>query len=492
MKTTSTIFKVARRTLWVALSAFVLLFAGISEAWATHLAAADIDVRYIGPQPQQGFCGAFQTVYRYQVTIRVYKACEDAFPLSDLEGYTVRSPSNYNTTIITGNAPVISKDTLDQLCGQYKSQNACLLGGKLPPYPYPGFIRHTYVDIVSLPAPAPDWTFSWTSCCRNAGISNLVMPEQSLYVSCMVNNIVAPTNSTPRFTEDPIPFVCVNKNAFFLNGPTDVDGDSINIIPKAAENAYQNYYNYVPPFSAANPVGSPASNPYVVSPRTGTTTFLGPAQGKYVLAFRANEYNSDGILIGYSDRDVQVSVLPCTIAAPTIDPSPVNVTGGTVVNADSNNNEVTICPGTELKMSFNGTSQTVGAVLKISSNADVAAPGATFTVTGQATSVVRGDFVWTPTKADAGPHTLIVSLVDSSCINGQSILQKKSTVVSIIVPGDVDAGPDGFYCPNPNSLPFKINATSPTQSTYTWSVVPGASGVNTLSCTTCLKTRCNA
>ena len=69
-----------------------------------------------------------------------------------------------------------------------------------------------------------------------------------------------------------------------------------------------------------------------------------------MLAFRANQYNTDGVLIGYSDRDVQVTVLPCTIAAPTIDPSPVDITGGTVIKADSNNNEITICPGSELKM----------------------------------------------------------------------------------------------------------------------------------------------
>jgi gliding motility-associated-like protein len=480
-------WKKTQRILLGALSIFILLLASTQEVRASHLAAADIDVRFIGPKPQQGFCGAFQTEYRYILTIRIYKACEDPFPLNSTISYNVTSPSGCAPTV-SGTADTIRTEILDQLCGQFKDSNSCLFpDGRPAPYPYPGFIRNTYVDTVSLPSPCPDWTFSWTESARNAGIDNLFQPEGSLYVSCMVNNVVAPTNSSPRFTEDPIPFICVGKPASFLNGPTDVDGDSISIVSQAAQNGYQSYYSYNPPYTAINPVNSPPTDPYTVNTRTGTTTFTGPAQGKYVLAFRANEYNAAGVLIGYSDRDVQVSVLPCTIDPPQIDPSPGNITGGNVISLGANNNIVTVCPGNEISLSFNGSSQTAGAVLILSANKDVAAPSATLNVTGQGTTNVSGIFKWNPTKADVGPHTLIFTLTDSSCnLNGQSILQKKSTVVSIIVPGDVNAGPDGFYCPNPNSPPYQIKGSSPSQAAYTWSTVPGGSSTATLSCTNCL------
>ncbi len=485
--------KVARRTLWGALSTFILLLAGMREARASHYAAADIDVKFIGPQPQQGFCGAFQTEYRYVVRLRIYKACEqNSSPLGTSESYSISSTCNPTPL----NRPMTVKpeniDTLDQLCAQYKSINSCRIPGQAGttqnPYPYPAFVRHTYYDTVTLPNACADWTFFWAGFARNQAIGNLLSPDsRSLYVSALINNIAKPTNSTPILNTVPIPFICVDKPSLFLNGPSDIDGDSISVVTTFAKDAGGVAIPYQPPFTAANPVNSTAI-PYAVNSRTGTASFQGPAQGKYVLAFRANEYDENGVLVGYVERDVQVAVLPCQVSAPDIDPAPSNITGGNVLSTGANNNLVTICPGSELKFNIAGTSQSAGAVLILTSNLTESAPTATLNVTNQGTDNLNGEFTWTPSRADVGPHTLIFTLTDSSCnASGQSILQRSYTVVSIIVPGDINAGPDGFYCPNPNGPAYQIKGFSPTQTTYNWSTVPGGSSTATLSCIDCLE-----
>ena len=484
MKYISKISKAVQRTLLGALSTFVLLLAGMGEARASHYAAADIDVQYIGPKAQQGFCGGVIAQYTYIVRLRIYKSCEPgSIDLSTTESYSVLSPSGCSPFTTTRSVTVKPEniDTLDQLCAQYKSQNACRTlnqGG-----PYPAFVRHTYIDTVTLPSACPDWTFSFTNGSRNGGINNLVNPgSNNIYVACMLNNAIKPTNSSPVLTTIPIPFICVGKNSLFLNGPTDVDNDSISIIPVAAKSGAGMPIAYLAPFTASNPVNSTAI-PYTVDSRSGTASFEGPAQGKYVLAFRANEYDSLGNLLGYIERDVQVAVLPCQIAAPELDSIPSTISTATrIISLGKNNNSLNICPGTEIKFSLNGTSQSSGAVLLLSSNLSQSAPGANLAVQGALTSTVSGVFSWTPTRADVGNHSIIFTLTDSSCnANGQSILQRSYTVVSILVPDDVSAGPDGFYCPNPNAPPFVLKGYVPARGTFSWDVLPGGSPVSSLS-----------
>ena len=99
----------------------VLLVGFANTAQATHYAAADIHVDYVGTS---------STDYTYRVTLNIYKACElttGGFPNANLPTTTTlfwRSIGGCSPgSSVVMNTPII--DTLDKLCDTFKSRNSC-------------------------------------------------------------------------------------------------------------------------------------------------------------------------------------------------------------------------------------------------------------------------------------------------------------------------------------------------------------------------------
>ncbi|RYD52103.1 MAG: gliding motility-associated C-terminal domain-containing protein [Sphingobacteriales bacterium] len=467
------------------LGTLMLLCLSVFSAQASHLSAADISVRYIGSVPGDNRC---VPIFTYQVTIDVYKICEPggtSLPTGSTS-YTINSPSGCYVGNINRNAQLENRiDTFDQLCTYTKNLNACRLPNQDGPNAQPGIIRHRFIDTVSLPQACEDWTFFWSSNARNAGVNNLQNPgSQDLYVSCKLNNVARPMGSTPKFTIDPTPFLCVNKPSIFLNGPIDYDGDSIAIVPTVAKGGAGAPINYVAPYTFQNPVNSPASYPYYIDPLTGTVRFIAPAAGKFVLAFRMFKYDRlTGQEIGYVDRDVQTVVFPCTGDVPVISDPPISITGGTLIQSGAQGNIVTICPGDELQFTVNASSTTPTALLSIDDT--LGSRIGSFSLSGSGTNVT-GTFTYRPQAGAEGDYTKIFTVSDTSCAqSGQIIVQKNYVAVLIRVPTGIEAGPDGDYCQGDTANPYQINVTSPAATTYSWSVLEGGDKVSSLSCTDC-------
>ena len=485
----------AQNTYKSVLGTLLLVVASFGAAHATHLAAADISVRYIGNRP-----GECAPIFTYEVILDVFKACEEnSAGLGNSETITVYSPSgcfagtiNIPVTIGQNGSRI---DTLDQLCADAKQLNSCRFPNQTGPGAQPGFIRHRYFATVSLPQACSDWTFFWHQNARNNGIDNLLNPGgQELYVSCMINNVAMPKVSSPKFTITPTPFLCQNKTSVFLNGPTAQDRDStqLEVVPVGAKTYRVNPagpapIDYRPPYTIANPVNSPSG--YQVNAQTGTTSFIAPNSGKYVLAFRLNKY-LNGVLVSYTERDVQVAVLPCVGGdVPTITDPPQNVTGGTLVQSGASGNIVTVCPGTTLRFSLTGNSLSPAALLAMDDT--LGSDIGSFTTVGQpngsgGVQEVVGTFEYTPQPGDEGEYTKIFTVSDTSCgKSGQVIIQKNYVSVLIKVPGGINAGPDGYYCPSGGGAGYQINVKSPDVTTYSWSVLPGGDVLSTLSCIDC-------
>src|SRR5690606_10847185 len=215
-----------------------------------------------------------------------------------------------------------SGDTLDQLCEGLPVENSC----RVPTSKFPGFVRKRYTATVTLPSAQPDWQFWWSAGERNNGIANIANSGGfNIFIECGLNNVFKYDNSSPRFTVAPFPYICVNQPNIFLNSPVDPDGDSLysfSHLPKSGGPGTTyglgpwNDINYdntgTPAYTLVNPINSTAANPYTIDPFSGAASFTPQTLGKFVLAFRCNEYDrASGIMTGYIFRDVQVSVLDC-------------------------------------------------------------------------------------------------------------------------------------------------------------------------------------
>jgi gliding motility-associated-like protein len=454
------------------LLATLVLFAGLGsqKAFATHVAAADLYLDYIGTGPSN---------LKYKVTLVVYKACEPfSSSLTTLETVTFNSVScgqNISKPLPMTGGP----DTLDQLCANFSPVNACRVPGSV----WPAFERRIYTDTITLPLACVDWKVSWSLCCRNGGITNLDNPGgYNLYIETGINNVAKWNNSTPRFIIDPIPYLCVNQPAFFLNGPLDPNNDSMissNAQPLTGAGQPIPYSATPSPgFSLANPVQSPAGSPYTVNQNTGTATFTPTSTGKFVLAFRCTEYDRyTGTELSYITRDVQVSVLNCSAAPPGIDSTPeTNLTGATWIPTPPSGGYVIACPGVPFSFDVAAESQTVSNSVFLSANHIQVAPGSTFNVNNNGSSNPTGTFSWTPTGADIGDHTLIITAKDSTCNNNQPIVLKNYLVVFIKVLPGVDAGPDGAICAL-DGTPWQFNVSGPPNVNYIWTSLSGGAPV---------------
>ncbi len=435
------------------------------ESKATHYAAVDMYVDYVGSGP---------TDLRYKVTLSVYKACENpnGFANADLsiyDGDIEITSSCGSITPPSYRLPVVAVDTLDQLCQNFSLQNSC----RSTTTPYPGFVRWRFVDTITLPTVCTDWTFSWSSGSRNGGISNIPTAQNtSIYIECKMNTAARYNNSSPRFLIDPLPYLCVNQPGFYVNGPFDPNLDSLvteNVCPLSTNATACLNYGPNPPYSLANPLNS--SSGYTVNPNTGTASFTPTTIGKFVVAFQCNEYDQfTGVALGSIRRDVQLSILGCNAPPPFIDSIPQNPVNA-VVDSLNGSYFIKACPGSPISFDVNAASLSGSNSVFLSSNNLTSVPGSVVSFINQGTGNPVAHFDWTPTGADIGNYTIIIFAKDSTCTTVQPILLTNYFVLQIKVLPGVDAGPDGKIC-GLNGDPFQFNITGPPNVNYYWSGFP--------------------
>ncbi len=440
--------------------ALILLFAVLpgKQALATHFAAADLSLDYIGTGPND---------LTYRVTLVVYKACEpNNASLSPTESFSYTSSCFAGQQFVS--IPSISgPDTMDQLCPNFAPVNACRVDTSV----WPAFVRYTYQTTVTFPSACTDVRVSWQGCDRNYGIQNIQCQATStkcLYIEAGINTVAKYNNSTPRFTVDPIPYLCQNQPSFFLNVPVDPDNDSLVTVNAWPWSAFNTQIPYLGTYSLANPIASTTA--YTVNPNTGTATFTPSNQGKFVLAFEATDYDkTTGTALSHVRRDVQVSVLNCNAAPPSMDTS--GLQGGRFVLDD-----LIACPGANLTFNVTANSNTISNSVYLSSNNASVIPGSSFSVSGDGGPAPVGTFSWTPNGNDVGGYTVVFTAKDSTCNNNQPIVLKNYYIVFIKVLPGVDAGPDGRIC-KIDGTPWQLNASGPPSAQWQWTAVDGSTPI---------------
>ncbi|MFZ9941974.1 MAG: T9SS type A sorting domain-containing protein [Bacteroidia bacterium] len=355
--------------------AFPLIYSNTSSA--THISGGDLTYKSLGNNS-------------YEVTLVLYRDCA-GIPVQNPELISCVSASgattSFNVYLIpgTGNEITFPCFATPTTCG----------GGSNP-----GYQRYEYKGNIILP-PSINWNLSWQDCCRNCAITTTQGGcSNSFLIEANLNNLTAPNDNSPVFTNYPVSFVCIGQNFTYNHGVTDVEGDSLAysfIDPRLGSGVP---VSFQPGFSATNFIKS--STPILLDPISGNINFTPSMFQIGITAIEIKSYRN-GVLIGSVMRDIQFVVQDCT---PNILPTATGING-------TSDFDTLVCAGTPLCFDIFTNDVNPGQVLTVTWNNGI--PGGTFVTNGAA--LPTATFCWTPTQADARPqpYSFTILVKDDNC-----------------------------------------------------------------------------
>lgn len=364
---------------WKLLTCLIIAFIQTNtEAYASHAQGADLTYTCLGGN-------------QYQLHLAFYRDCSGTTAPGSVNIDISSATCNQNFSATLYPIPGTGID-VTPICPQLTT--VCN-GGQNP-----GVQEWIYEGTVNLPQACTDWIFSFSLCCRNAAINTIVNPGgQNIYIESYLNNVAAPCNSSPSFSNRPVPFICAGQSYCFNHGAVDPDGDSLVYSLVTPANGPGTFVSYISPYSASQPV---LSNPAVsFNPQTGDICMTPTQIIVTVMAVRVEEWRN-GVLIGSVIRDIQVHTINCTNNLPYI----------TGIN-NTNQYSYTACAGSPI--SFNIYSFDNDAGQNVTMTWNNAIPGASFTTSGG--PLPTGTFTWTPGPANVSniPYCFTITVTDDAC-----------------------------------------------------------------------------
>ncbi len=415
----------------------LLLFFGTAIfSKASHIAGGDLTYTCLGGN-------------QYQINLNLFVDCLGFDPGAS---QTINFSSTCGgTATLTVNGTNPGGTEISQLCPTQINNSTCN-GGTLP-----GMWVFNYTGVVTLAPPCDTWTMSWSVCCRNGAIVNLVTPASvGSYIQATLNSATAPCNSSPSFNAQPIPYVCINQLVNYSYGVVETDGDSLYFSLINAMDAGATMLTYTAGYSATSPIPG-----ITINPSTGLLSFTPTTLGNFVVVVMVQEYDSNGNLIGTTMRDIQFIVQNCSNIVP--DASAGAITGLTGTAVQTGPFSIDMCEGSNF--TFNATYTDVDAadILTLTSTLASALPGATITTSG--TNPVIATITWTAPGGSAGTNTTFsVTVNDGACpVQGQ-----QTFVYDINVNPRTLGGPDRVLCGNQTATLMGTGG-----STFTWTVLSG-------------------
>lgn len=277
---------------------------------------------------------------QFRITLKLYRDC-----------FLGQAPYDNPATVSVYNS---SGTLVQNIFMQFPGSNVLPINALTPCYQDNAQVcveEAVYEEIVSLPLSPGGYTLSYQRCCRNESILNIFDPGDtgSTYTIRIPESAWTDCNSSPRFNNFPPIVLCVDDPLVFDHSATDPDGDQLvysfcspfeggsttDPMPVPAAPPPYNFVNFIPPYSAVNPL---ASNPQAtVDPVTGEINGMPTQQGQYVVAVCVEEYRN-GVLLSVNKRDFQFNVINCSgisiadFAAPLADIETGNVCNGLLVN----------------------------------------------------------------------------------------------------------------------------------------------------------------
>jgi gliding motility-associated-like protein len=284
-----------KKTLLLLILWITVITAFPKKSSATHYASADLTYACIGGND-------------YKFTLTFFYDCSSTVVMSNTETLTFSSTcgASYDVNLqLKSGYPQIVATTCPGVLTYCN-------GGTLY-----GLKKYVYEGQTTI-APCAAWTFYWDGCCRNT--SNNLQGQPAWYLPATLNNVAAPCNSSPVFSEPPNLVACVGQPFVFNHGASDPDNDSLVYSLVAPLTAAASNVPYQGGYTFTNPV--PATPALNVDPATGnitmtpTQTFIG------AFAIKVEEWRRIGgvpVKIGSIIRDMQVNVVNiCNNSVPTV------------------------------------------------------------------------------------------------------------------------------------------------------------------------------
>lgn len=421
----------------------VVVFLGITlllsfapkVASASHIAGGEITYTCLGGN-------------QYQINLNLFVDCLGFNPGA---AQTINFSSTCGgTATLTVNVTPATMNGLEisQLCPSSLPMSTCS-GGTLP-----GMWLFSYDGIVTLAPPCDTWTMSWSTCCRNSAITNVT--SFNYYIEATLNSGTAACNSSPQFTAQPIPYVCLGQVVNYSYGVIEMDGDSLFYSLTPALDAAGIPVTYAAGYSGTSPIPG-----ITIDPVTGLVTFTPGLLGNFVVAILVQEYDAAGNLVGSVMRDIQFVVQNCTNVVPSSTAGAITAFGGSAVQTGPYSIEM--CAGNCFNFTAVYTDTNPSDILTYISNIAAALPGATISSSG--TNPLSLDVNWCSPVGTMGQNlTFTVTVQDGACpIQGQ-----QTFVYNVNILDATTASPDITIC---GAQTAALDAYG--GSIFNWTVVSG-------------------
>lgn len=376
--------------------------------------------------------------------------------MSTTENIAINSESCGYTSQLNPPSPLINtpliplpRDTfyeVSQLCDAQLAQSSCN-GGSLP-----GFQVHIYRDTITLPASCTDWVVSWSSCCRNNAITNLVNPSGSgFYIEAGINSTIC--NSSPTFTSNPTPYFCAGQCYNYSHGAFDPENDSLRYAMTCPLDGNATGPNtcisHIAGLSSTQPL---VTNPgdFVLDSLTGQMSFCTDSTlNQFAVAAVTVFQIVNGDTIGYVQRDIQMVVLAginCT--TPVGSNNPIVDRGGAF---DDTTNTFIVCSGDTLIFSLILTDPDGDTISIDNANTNLAqvfGAGNFTTILNNFSLGFRHDsaklsILVTAIPSNIGVNNFTIGITDNACpVPGNQILS-----YNLIIPGVEVTASDTTICP---------------------------------------------
>ncbi len=450
--------------------AFLFLFCFAKNSKATHIVGGNLAYEYLGPSGGGN--------YGYRVTFKTYIDCNSifwgaGFPEPVLQVGVYEGPALPASSANLPRTTIINMPILDSMPITAGVSSTCAVGTSICVY------EITYQATVNLPLSFQGYHLFYDRCCRVGSIVNLNLPgSQGLAFHAYIPPTLV-NNSSPVFSDVPVPFLCVNDTASILNTAFDPDGD---VLIFSFEDPYQGFGTTLSP---APPLPNPLTWPIppvnwqagynknqpfgvagynYINASTGYSRYMSNAIGDYVVAVEIKEYRNN-ILIGITRRDMQILVGNC----------PTNPPPNLVAASGSGQTAYTITEGDSICFPIIYTDQFADSIT-LTANGPIfdmsqVNPPATITTPVVGDSIVSTQFCW---NTDCGqsqplPYVFTVSVKDNGCPN-----KTTNTVYSILVRPFV--GPSTLSgplqsCSFSNAGPYSVSSI--VGAIYNWTITGG-------------------
>ena len=473
------------------ISLFTLIFLSISFiSNASHYMGGEVTYEYLDNN------GPVGNPFRYRVKFDIYIYC----------GVGSNYPNGDNGQISFGvfdgvNGNLISPNDNVNGVTRYTSDLSNALTNVTPNVPaacddIPGItdnciVLNTYETIINLPFNNNGFLIAHERCCRNGNINNLLQPGDQghalySYIPSPINN-----NSSPQFTTNAIPALCIGDTVSIINNAFDPDGDILqyefiapptpnianmggNAIPNMAfVGNYQvptTTLPYVSGYNVNEPFG-PGSYAFIDA-STGLTQYMALNAGNYVVVVEIKEYRNIGgtsVLLSTTRRDIQFIV--SDQCEPNLTPE-ITSNSSSSGGSSSTTNFINIEEGESLQIVLNSTDADLDNVNLTASGPILDAgsgytgPLATFNINSAGD---EGIFDWQTECGMRGSYQVNISSQDNGC--PPKTLNQIYTINILPFNAKNIVGPDSVCFLDDVSTFF---TSAPNTSTFDWEVLNGS------------------